>query len=165
MSDDTETQQGEDSPVIKQLRDQLKKVTAERDGLREFQQSTVFEKAGVPEKARGLFAKVYEGDYTPEAVREFAEANGFTFGETTTTDAESAIPSQPTEAQQQRTDVQGRIDALNANSAVATERVSGKELLELHRTDPQRARALFEQGRVDSVAGDLAAHYPHLRQQ
>ena len=84
-----------DPNIRKQLREAEKvaKEAAEaRKQLQELQKDLAFTKAGIPEDGTGaLVRKAYDGELTPEAVRQFAEQHGV-FGQKQAASTQDGIP-------------------------------------------------------------------------
>ena len=120
MADDPTTDTPDtdgDSSVIKDLRKQLKALTAERDELRAGARSRAFADAGITDAGRKAMNALYEGDLELDAIRSFAEDNGITV--TAASDDAAATPdgdTQPAEVpetEQARRAAQQRMQQVN----------------------------------------------------
>lgn len=108
-----ETQQGESGGEDpKGLRKQLEAAQAEIKELKTFKRTTAFKEAGFdPDSGYGkALARTFEGEPTPEAIREYAK-NEYGWEPEQT----QAAPER-TEAETQREQAQGRADQVTASS-------------------------------------------------
>lgn len=115
MSDENEGQEQEQSEGSR-LRQQLEEALAENKTLKSERWARIYEEAGLPEGARDVFSKVYEGEATVDAVREYAEQTGFRLANEQANEGQQANESQRTEAETQREQAQGRLDQAQAAS-------------------------------------------------
>lgn len=109
-------EQGSDD--IKGLRKQLEELRSENKELKSERWSRIYEEAGLPEGARDVFGKVYDGEASVEAVREYAEQAGFRLNDAQQAEGTDPAPEgqQPSMAEVQREQAQGRLDAAQSAS-------------------------------------------------
>lgn len=149
---DQTTDEGNDSPVItdlrKQLRDAQKELSQLRDEKRSQVLSETFAEFGLdPSKAAGKFAaQSYDGELDPDEVRGWLQEQGF---EKASNDEQTAAPPQPDARQQ----AEARGDAIRQSASPSGEqRVSHDDFMQMLSQNPQRARQLHDAGLVDRPA-------------
>lgn len=162
MADNQNSDESNDSPVIRDLRNQLKQVTKERDQymgqVRTSVLSDSFSQFGLdPSKGPGKFvAQSYDGDLDPEAVSSWLEEQEFSRVEATQ-DEPSAPPGPSV-----RQEVEARGDAIRQSSDPGgAQRVGHDEWMKMLGSDPGRARQLHDSGLVDMpghIASQLSAN-------
>lgn len=112
MSDETNQQDDGQQDDIKGIRAQLEALREENKSLKSERRQRVYRDAGVPEGAYDIFDKTYDGELTPEALRQYAEDKGFRLGGNDEGGTEAA---QVDEAQQSREQGQTRLDAVDSS--------------------------------------------------
>lgn len=111
MSDENDQQDQQDD--IKGIRAQLEALREENKALKSDRRQRVYRDAGIPEAAHDIFDKTYDGELTPEALRDYAEAKGFRLGGNDEA-ADQAAAQQVDETQQAREQGQNRLDEVDA---------------------------------------------------
>ena len=125
MSDNAGTEQAGESPVIQQLRQQIKtleeaaKTAAPTAELTQLQQENVLLRNGIDldSPLTGLFRKGYDGEWTPDAVKAAAETYGLPVKGAAQPQADAAAQAA---AQQQAQDAAG-FAALDGAAAGGTD--------------------------------------------
>lgn len=127
-----QTEQQEQPKDGSALRKQLEEVLAENKELKSERWSRIYEEAGLPEGARDVFGKVYEGEASVEAVREYAEQAGFRLNDTQQAEGTDPAPEgqQPSMAEVQREQAQGRLDAAQSASLPPDKPSTEQQILE-----------------------------------
>ena len=111
--EDTENEQ--ESSVLRALRRELKNVKKERDELRGFQRTATFKEAGLdPNKGIGkAVARLYDGELDVDAIREFAAAEFDWEPDASQTTTQQEL----TEVEQERLSAQQRADQLRTQTS------------------------------------------------
>lgn len=91
MSDQI-TETTDDQSEGSRLRKELEAAKAELRAFKAEKRHAVYKTAGLPEGAFDLFDEKYDGELTPESVREFGQAKGFAFLDVK---SEQDVPSTP----------------------------------------------------------------------
>jgi hypothetical protein len=94
------------------LRKQLEETRNELKSLKQERRQRAYADAGIPEGARDIFDKTYDGELSVEALREFGTSKGFALADLGTGGGEQA--TQTSEAQQVAQQGQARLDAVDA---------------------------------------------------
>lgn len=144
MSNENTGENENESSVIRDLRKQLKEANERLSTLAPLAKESAFEKAGVDlsDPRNKFFVEHYDGDLTPEAIREAAEPYGFvSSGEQQEAEQQPA----PEESQRQR------VEGLRQQSTPdgAGQRIPHNEWLALSKNDPRAAQDAFQNGLVD----------------
>lgn len=140
MSDNE--QQGDQQDQPSGLRAKIEELAAENGRLQQQLRTYTFKEAGIdPTSGVGeLIAKTYEGEYTVDAIREYAERYGV-----------NASPA--TEPPSEREQTESRIEATMASSTPYEGKTMGKdEFFQLSKDNPEAAHAALQAGRVELPA-------------
>lgn len=145
----TQTDDSQDSNLVKDLRRQIKEANKELSELRPLRTKDTLRQLGLDpddadsKQAKALLALHGDGEQTPEALRATAEEYGITLPDPTAT-----TPAEPVdEVAAQRTAATAAIDELRNNAApVGTQKMSWADYEALQQRDPgAAARELMAQ--------------------
>lgn len=153
-----ENQDQNESSVIRELRQQIKERDDRLASLEPMARRAAFKEAGLDiESGPGrFFAEKYDGELTPDAIREAAEPYDL-IGQATASTEEPAAD-----------ETQQRMDQLRTSSTPegAGKRISHTEWTELSQQDPQAAMEAHRNGLVDfpsHIANNLNANRDAVR--
>lgn len=145
--EDTENEQ--ESSVLRAIRRELKNVKKERDELKSFQRSAVFKEAGLdPNKGIGkAIAKLYDGEPDVDAIREFAAAEFDWEPDATQTNGNNEL----NEAEQERLSAQQRADQLRTNTEPVLPPDLDTQIADAEKAGDVRTSIALKQQKLKSV--------------